>query len=115
MVKPIKEDRNMANIGVPVTRLTNSWTIIRTMGGSFTVSMVHFTNVSMVIVKVRLCLVPPAGLPSIGNALCWDLPLPANDVLELLAGDMWPPGYTLQAMANMNNVANIKVAGTESV
>jgi hypothetical protein len=85
------------------------------MGGSFTVSMVHFTNVSMVIVKVRLCLVPPAGVPTIFNALLWDLPIPANDVLELLAGDVWPPGYTLQAMANMNNVANIKVAGTESV
>jgi hypothetical protein len=102
----------MIEIGVPVKLLNNSsWTIIYVAGGAFAVGMVHVTNISMVVAKVRLCLVQPAGVPSINNALFWDLSIQANSILELLAGDVWSPGYTLQGLTNVNFALNVKVGG----
>lgn len=101
---------------VDVAQLTGSFATIYTVPGAtqFTVTMLHLVNTSGVVVTVRICLVPSAGSPTQSNALFWDFSLAANDVLEVLKGDIWAAGSTLQALAGTTAVINIKLSGIET-
>lgn len=58
---------------------------------------------------VALYLVPPAGSPTIANALAYDVAVAANTTISVTggAGMLVPPGYTLQADADANDVVNV--------
>ena len=101
---------------VGVTAVSDgSFTTVYTVPGSttFTASMLHVCNTTVAVVTVRVCLVPPAGSPGTDNAILWDFSIAANDVLELLKGDIWAEGSTLQAKASSAGVS-LKLAGIES-
>ncbi len=111
----------MANTqkSVPVTQLTTSMSTLYTLPSStnFTVTMLHICNVTGSAATVRLCLVPNGGSPTAANAILWDFSIAANDVQELLKGDIWIDGAgpaTIQAQASANTSINIKLAGIET-
>jgi 2-keto-4-pentenoate hydratase len=79
--------------------------------------MLHICNVTGSAQTLRLCLVPNGGTPTSANAILWDFSIAANDVQELLKGDIWQDGSgtaTLQAQASANTSVNIKLAGIET-
>jgi len=81
---------------------------------TFTVSMIHISNVSSSGVNTRICLVPSGSAAAIGNALIWDISVPANDFIEFGKGDIYAAGYSLHGKASADNSINIKVAGIET-
>lgn len=99
-----------------VTPLTASFTTIYTVPAVtlFTVGMLHLSNVTNSAVTVRLCVVPNAGSPTVGNAILWDFQIAPNDVVELLKGDQWPAQSTLQALGSTLNAVTLKLAGVET-
>lgn len=48
------------------------------------VIIVDITNTTAAIINVRVHLVPVGGTPSAANALAYDLPVPAYDVMPVL-------------------------------
>lgn len=108
----------MANVlrQLGVVPLTASFTTIYTVpvATTFSVGMFHLANVTGSAVTVRICLVPNAGSPVIGNSMLWDFQIAPNDVIELLKGDQWPAQYSLQALGSTLNAVNLKLAGVET-
>ena len=104
----------MANSLKPVAvyAITDSMTTVYTVPGAttFTVSMLHLCNTSASAVTVRVCI----GGSSSTNALMWDYSIAAKDTVELLKGDMWATGTTLQVSASLTNVVTLKLAGIET-
>jgi len=104
----------MANTLKPLAtyQVTDSFSTVYTVPGAttFTVSMLHICNTSASAVTVRICI----GGQAVGNALMWDFSIAANDVVELLKGDMWLTGTTLQVKASLTNVVTLKLAGIET-
>ena len=101
---------------VNVTQLTTSFATIYTVPGAttFTVTMMHFVNATASDVTVQVCVVPNGGSPQQSNAILWNFTIKANDVVELLKGDIWPASATLQALAASNTAINIKLAGIQT-
>lgn len=81
---------------------------------TFTVTMCHIANTTNAAKTIQLHLVPPAGAAAQANALLYDFSVPANDYVELLKGDIWATGVSLQAKASAANCLNIKLAGIET-
>ena len=108
----------MANAlkALAVAPLTTSFTTLYTVPSltTFTVGMLHLVNTTGSAVTVRMCVVPSAGSPLVGNSLLWDFQIQANDVVELLKGDQWLAGASLQALGSTLNAVNLKLAGVET-
>lgn len=97
-----------------VTQLTSSLSAVYTVptGKTFTVAMIHLANTSNSSANVRLCLT--TGSAGQTNALMWDFPVAANDVLEVLKGDIWTTGMILSGYCLPTTTVNIKVSGIET-
>ena len=66
-------------------------------------------NVTGASHTVSVCLVAPAGSATVANAVTWQTVIAANvaDFIVGGSGLLIPPGYTLQANADANDVVNI--------
>lgn len=80
---------------------------------TFTVAMLHLVNTNATQATVNVCVVPSAGTAGISNAILWNFPLAPNDVLEIMKGDFWNAGTTLQAYASQTGV-NLKLSGIQT-
>ena len=80
----------------------------------FTVAMLHLANTSGSAATVRIYLVPNAGSPSAANGIVWDLSIDANDVLEMMKGDIWTAGDTIQALCSPTGAVTLKLGGIET-
>lgn len=101
---------------VAVTQLTGSMATIYTVPAltTFTVSMLHLVNTTTAAATVRVCVVPTGGSALQSNAIMWDFSITANDVLEILKGDIWAAGTTLQASTGTASAINVKLSGIET-
>lgn len=99
-----------------VTQLTTGFQTIYTVPGSttFSLSQMHFCNTTNAPVTVRVCIVPSAGSPAQANAILWDYSIAANDILEIMKGDVWTTGVTCQALAGGGSAINMKVSGIQT-
>lgn len=108
----------MGNVlkAIDIVQLGTGFSTYYTVPGAtkFTVSMLHLHNTTSSAVTVQVCAVPTAGSPTQATALLWNFSLLGNDVLEILKGDIWTPGTTLQALAGTGSAVNLKMAGIES-
>lgn len=80
---------------------------------NFVVSMLHIANVTSSAATVSICLTGTSGTPTAANAILWDVSIAANDVLEILKGDVWPTGTELHIKASANSTITVKVSGIE--
>lgn len=66
-------------------------------------------NVTGASHTVSVCLVAPAGSATVANAVTWQTVIAANvaDFIVGGSGLLIPPGYTLQANADANDVINV--------
>ena len=100
---------------VNIVQLGTSFSTIYTVPGStnFTVSMLHLVNTGSAS-TVDVCVVPSGGTAQQSNAIMWQQTITINDVLEILKGDIWNTGTTLQARAQTGSAINLKLAGIET-
>lgn len=108
----------MANALVPVSivQLTGSFATIYTVPGATTatVTMLHLVNTTGSPVTVDVCVVPNAGSAQQSTAILWSYSIGANDVLEILKGDIWSTGTTLQARAAATTSINLKFGAIQT-
>jgi hypothetical protein len=99
---------------VGVIQLTSTLSTVYTVpsGKTFTVAVIHLANTSSSVANVRLCLNTGSG--SQATALLWDFQIQANDVLEILKGDIWSQNMILSGYCLPTTTVNIKVAGIET-
>ena len=101
---------------IPTLLLTTSFQTVYTVPAStlFTVSMLHISNNTNVDRLVQVCVVPAAGSADSTNALMYDFSIAPNNFLELLRGDIWGAGVTLQAKASAGTSVTIRISGIET-
>lgn len=101
---------------VNILALTTGFQTVYTVPAAttFTVSMLHLCNTGSTS-TVDVCVVPNGGSAGQSNAILWQFSnLTTNDVLEILKGDIWNTGTTLQARCQTGAAVNLKLAGIES-
>jgi hypothetical protein len=96
---------------IPLIRAQTTFTTLVTARADayFLTDGLWMANVTSAAHTVSVCLVAPAGTATVANAVTWQTALPANvaDFIVGGSGILVPPGYTLQAAADANNVVNI--------
>jgi len=100
---------------VNIVQLGTGFSTIYTVPAStnFTVSMLHLVNTGSTS-TVDVCVVPNGGTAQQSTSILWQYNIAINDVLELLKGDIWNTGTTLQARAQTGGTINVKLAGIET-
>lgn len=108
----------MGNTLVPVdiVQLGDSFGTIYTVppGKKTTVTMLHVVNTASSLQTVTVCVVPSGDSAGQDNAVLYEFPIEAYGVRELLKGDIWADGTTLQAKAGSASSVNLKLSCIES-
>jgi len=96
---------------IPLIRAQTTFTTLVTARADafFMVDALWAANVTGAGHTYSVCLVAPAGSPTVANAVTWQTAIAANvsDFIVGGSGVLVPPGYTLQANADANDVVNI--------
>ena len=99
-----------------VTPLLTSFAVLYTVPAATkaVVALLRLVNTSGAAVTVRLCVVPSAGSPAVGNALLWDFSVAANDFIDMGRGLSLPAEASVRALASADSVVNLKLDVVES-
>lgn len=96
---------------IPLVRAQTTFSTILTARADayFLIDGLWVANVTAAGHTFSLCLVAPAGSPTVANAVVWAAAIAANtsDFVVGGSGLLIPPGYTLRVSADANDVVNI--------
>lgn len=96
---------------IPLVRAQSTFSTIVTARADayFLVDGLWVANVTASGHDYSLCLVAPAGSPTVANAVVWEAAIAANtsDFVVGGSGLLIPPGYTLRVAADANDTINI--------
>lgn len=96
---------------IPLIRAQTTFTTIVTARADayFLTDGVWMANVTGASHTLSVCLVSPAGSATAANAVTWQTVIAANvaDFVVGASGLLVPPGYTVQAAADANDVVNV--------
>jgi hypothetical protein len=96
---------------IPLVRAQTTFATIVTARADayFLVDGLWVANVTALAHDFSLCLVAPAGSPTVANAVAWEIPITANTSDFVIGGSglLIPPSYTLRVAADANDVVNI--------
>jgi hypothetical protein len=98
-----------------VTSVGTSFSTVYTVpaGTTFVAGLVQIVNTTNTATTIRLCVVPSGSSAAQGNAILWDMPIAAYDILHIGKGMILPAGGTLQVCGGVANALNIKADGIE--
>ncbi len=96
---------------IPLVRLQTTFSTILTARDDayFEIGGLWASNVAGAARTYSVCLVAPAGTPTVANALIWSVSVPANTVDYAVGGAVMlvPPGYTVRASSDANDAINV--------
>ncbi len=96
---------------IPLVRAQTTFTTILTARDDayFEIEGLWASNVTTSARKYAVCLVAPAGTPTVANALIWEVSVPANTVDYAVGAAvmMVPPGYTVRVNSDANDAVNV--------
>ena len=96
---------------IPLVRAQSTFSTIVTARADayFLVDGLWVANVTAAGHDYSLCLVAPAGSPTVANAVVWEAAIAANtsDFVVGGSGLLIPPGYTVQVNSDANDTINI--------